>query len=85
MTFAQVPQQSQFTEEICLGNFSSRDPNFFKQLADGLAPLIYPPDPIGLACPARPFEGFICSEKVLFFAGKRQLGTFSMGLVEVNP
>jgi hypothetical protein len=73
MTLVQVPQQSQFTEEICLGNFASRDPNFFKQLADGLAPLIYPPDPIGLACPARPFEGFICPEKVHFLAGKRQL------------
>jgi hypothetical protein len=84
MTYVQVPQQSQYTEEICLGNLTGRDPNFFKQLADDLAPLIYPPDPFRLARPARPFEGFIDPQKELFLAGNRQLGVSSMGLAEDN-
>jgi len=37
-----------------------------KQLIDGLASFIYPPDPFRLARPARPFEGYFDPEKYSF-------------------
>jgi len=67
MTLIQVPQQSQYTEEIRLGNSTSCDPIFFKVLADGLAPLIYPPDPFRLARPVRPFVGYFDLRKDSLF------------------
>ena len=55
-----------------------------KPLTDGLAPLIYPPNPFRLARPARPLESYIVPKKVDIFASTRQLVAFSMGLAEDN-
>ena len=85
MTFVRVPQQSLYTEELRICNSTSYDPIFFKVLASGLAPLIYPPDPLCLCCTARPHMGYIDSEKDYLFAGVRQLVYICMALTAANP